>query len=168
MDGSWKHSDFKLKKKNHHHLVNSKENLPSEMKLVICLQTNIGYFSKTYAQLQITSYRVWAIMTQQKSTTPLQKCWGNFLAYVTPEVRLGNHKDPSCTIINSVSLGTEDSQLFTTFNCEYLSRAIWENYSFMRWAGSHCCVIGKNLLPLATEIKFIFPSPHQLMSMQYT
>lgn len=61
MDGSWKHSEFKLKKKTH--LVNSKENLPSEMKLVIWLQTNIGYFSKMHAQLQITSYRVWATLT---------------------------------------------------------------------------------------------------------
>lgn len=52
MDGSWKHSDFKLKKT---HLVNSKEDLPSETKFVIWLQTNIGCFSKMYALLQITS-----------------------------------------------------------------------------------------------------------------
>jgi len=60
-----------------------------------------------YFKSQVTAFGLYSLMPQ-KSTTPLQKWWGNFLAGVTPEVKLGNHKDPPCTVKSFVNLDTDD------------------------------------------------------------
>lgn len=60
-----------------------------------------------YFKSQIREFGLHSLMLQ-KSTTPLQKWWGKFLACVTPEVRLGNHKDPPCTIKSFVNLDRDN------------------------------------------------------------
>lgn len=92
------------------------------MKFVIWLQISIGCFSKMYALLQITKYRVWVILiyATKKRAIPLQ-----FLACVIAEKRLGIPKDPSYTIQSFANLDTGNliRGVSTVLNCGDLSRA---------------------------------------------